>query len=484
MKKILFFMAAVCLAVCFLAPSAQARRKKHHVEEPARKPVVPKQEDFSHHFPVAILSDTPLQKIILTEGVYRKSRRGDNGDIRVFNGAGQSVPFYLKAQIPVRLENSDGFDAPFFPVRVSASESQAMDVYVETNERGAIVNVRQTPPQTEAPVTTYLIDLSEVVSDPVIGRVTEISISGKEGQGQAIGELSVKTGDDLVNWRVLVPKWTFVDMDYAGKKLSNRTIKFDSMHGRYLRLDWIQAPKGYEIDNVYVGYTLEHEIPPERQSFAFHGNKIEDGKWRFSWEGYFPLESAQIGFLQKNTFVEAEFHDVDRRRTRYSGPLYNLDVDGHRLTSEEIPLNSPSQTWDLTILSGSAGERSPEATFYWTPHELIFLQQGSPPYVLAVGNALTWFADENTWNKSYFENLNLPVATAELGLATAVVVPEVVKPAEVQTGIPRKYYLWVALGGGVLFLGYFAFTLLKEMNRAPGNPSNKNATKKDHFRTD
>src|SRR5437868_2190279 len=52
---------------------------------------------FAQRFALQLQDGAPAYSVALSPAVYEASRRGDLGDLRVFNGAGEAVPYALDA---------------------------------------------------------------------------------------------------------------------------------------------------------------------------------------------------------------------------------------------------------------------------------------------------------------------------------------------------------------------------------------------------
>ena len=75
-------------------------------------------EDFGYAVPIEFAPGDALYVLRLPEAVYRHAVRVDLGDLRVFNGAGEPVPYALRQPAPLLGKADTGVRLPQFPCAV------------------------------------------------------------------------------------------------------------------------------------------------------------------------------------------------------------------------------------------------------------------------------------------------------------------------------------------------------------------------------
>ena len=123
----------------------------------------------------------------------------------------------------------------------------------------------------------------------------------------------------------------------------------------------------------------------------------DDGTvYEFDSGGWFPVDTIIIEFAERNTLahvnVLSRSSPAEAWRRRFAGPAYEIYADHLTLSSEPIVVPVRSERyWRLEVdrASGGIGRRKPGLRIAWRPHELFFVAEGAPPFLLAFGSTQT-----------------------------------------------------------------------------------------------
>ena len=170
--------------------------------------------DFAYGIPLTADGREALYEVALPAEVYRGVARPDLGDLRIFNGAGEVVPYALRPRRVTTTEASKPVSITLFPLRAPAG----------TTVDGLSISVQRRPDGTSAvqvatakgdeggrKAIAYLINLS---GQEEVLRWLELEWS--HGPGGFAGKLRVDASDDLVAWRTLVASAPMVSLEAAG----------------------------------------------------------------------------------------------------------------------------------------------------------------------------------------------------------------------------------------------------------------------------
>ncbi len=118
--------------------------------------------DFAHGIPLTTVGNRAIHELALPVEVYQGVVDAGLNDMRVFNAAGESLPFRLQwpeADGPVTTEQT----LPFFPVEVAAdTNSSNHALALELDDSGRIIGIHSSAEAGERTQRVYIIDTSDV----------------------------------------------------------------------------------------------------------------------------------------------------------------------------------------------------------------------------------------------------------------------------------------------------------------------------------
>lgn len=460
-------MRALCvfLAVCTTAVFGQERR-----------------DQYLHAARIGGAGEDSHYRFTLPADTYRGVTRADLGDLRVFNGAGEPVPY---AFVPLRpaTHKPAVHAAKLFPLR--GDEAKGMDglnVRIRhTAGGGTSVDVSTSPASKRRKLLGYILDPGEL---KVPFEALALDWQSREG---FTGTARVEGSEDLKYWRTLAGAATVLYLEHAGQRLERRRIELAGARARYLRISFNGVPADFVLKGVQVELRPD-KAEPAREWLALLGRAVPDrpGEYEFDTGGHFPVDRLRFALPQQNTVaqvqvlaryrVESRRGSEDRWQPMTSATLYRLRRNGTEVTNADLAVGpSASRHWLLRVdqRGGGLGSGEVRLEIGWVPHQVVFAARGAEPFTLAYGMKIAkpGALPITAVLPDYKEGEAIALKTASLA-ATAAPAPRAAAGfseyfrESVDSGQAKKWALWAALVVGVLLLVWMAFALLKQV----GNP--------------
>jgi hypothetical protein len=404
-------------------------------------------------------------------------------DVRVFNAAGEVVPFaVLRKSDVVRatpVVQTRAYAAhPLFTSSTSGKPAGgAVEVRVDASGNGTSAWVRwdgnagKSLPADAQPLQAALFDTRAEKQT-----LAALDIKG-EWPRNALVHLELASSDDLLDWTPLPVKGPLFRFDGADAP-SNSTLELQqaqSLQGRYLRLRWA-GQEGVKVQSFTARVAATLSLPAPVRAALPAGTP--DGS-SLTWALPFatPMAALHLQALQDNTLVPVRIsgrNDAAQLwRTLASSVVYRLDTVGQGSSNAPVALQGASvralrveSSNGLPLPSGGL-----QATVEFAPVQLAFLASGAGPYTLAAGRANTAAAAVDAGllgSVSSAKLAELPVATVQQLRADAPDAPHVWAAALLPAGTSlRSLLLWGVLLVGVLVLAGVAYSLLRQLNTKP-----------------
>lgn len=472
MKKLLIPALAVLLAAPALA------------EAPLRP------DNFGQRAVIATADGGPFYRVNLPIAVYQGVKRPDLGDLRVFNGRGEVVPYALLREQAQTQSRQSEHEVPFFPLPAAAGangDATALSVTVRQTGDGTLVAVRQSPQSVKAAgaVRGVVIDASKLRDKAV--RSLRLGV----GRSSApFHSYVLETSSDLQHWRLLKSDAQLVHLSHEGHQVVNERTEWQGGADRYLRLTWAEPEQAPAIRSVQLGVieTAPGE-PVEIWSPWLTPRVVENNVYEYALPGYLPLEKLRFDLPQINTLTPVNIQRLvpasERRGHRHRSEAYWETLSRtvlYRLQSPQGEIRSP----DIELFrfpearlrlvadarAGGIGAEPPSLQVGFVPHVLVFLARGEGPFVLA------WGADAvssgelpvSTLLPGYegVHKLKAGIATLSLsaGATTATAAPAGSKGADKVAEPSSKWILWSVMIVGLLVLASMARSLLGQLRPA------------------
>jgi len=424
-------------------------------------------EDFAFAMPVEGLGGDALHRVAIPQAVYESAAFADLRDLRVFNGAGEVVPYAFRP-VERASERPPPVALPIFPIQ-GPRDARSEDLDLSFDKSGGKVSVRlssrQAKPGPQA-LLGYLIDAS-VLKTPLNG----IEVDWGKAAADRLVPVRLEAGDDLKHWATLAADAPLGGLSHAGRRLERKAIEYRPLKAKYLRLMWTDATQAIELKAI-VGLSPEQHAQPERswKEVVATPDAGKPGEYLADLGGRFPLERLALRLPQENTIVPVRFLSRGKPEDRWTPVThtvaYRLNQNGRELVSPDITVGLNSHRyWLLRVdpAAGGIGSGSLIVRAGWTPREIVFTARGSGPFRLAYGNS-----------KAQVGSLSIEALVPgwrtdqEPKMSVAATGP-VQKLAGEAAALPRadlkKWGLWSALFAGVAVLAWMAWRLSKQMQR-------------------
>ncbi|MGD8416994.1 MAG: DUF3999 domain-containing protein [Pseudomonadales bacterium] len=429
------------------------------------------QADFARGRVLETTDDSPAQRLAMPDDVYEWVVRPDLGDLRVFNSNQEEVPYTVVR--PQRTEEYTHWEPlPIFPLpRLEGKLTADPRIEIQMNDKGAIVDFAPGVAALE-PATAFLLDATNLDSAP-----TELRLDWEGSQAKDfVGRVKVEAGDDLDEWETLVDSATIARLENAGHVIEVNEISLPPRKARYLRISEVEGDGSLVLSRAEARHRRT-DLPVRRWK-SLEGKSV-DGGYEFESGGHFPIDRLQLTepgdasyLVNARLFSRTTASEKWRNRGEYT--FYRTNIEGETVQEEPLALGHREQYWrvefdafDDTTLT------EPTMRIGWLPDELVFLQQGPAPYVLAYGQA---GVEPHEWPlHQLLQRLHGGPELVDIGaLPYARALdpemlggPERLKPPPEPTDW-QTVVLWSVLVLGVLVVSLFAWRLLRSPRPSQG----------------
>lgn len=469
-----------------------------------RSPVAPK--DFAQSIDIQLESGHPFYELELTEVVYLNLRQSNLGDIRIYNGANQPVPFAMQTAPHARTTRSTTKQSllHFFPLYADKGRNlDDLRIHVNTTGEGSIVDIKVGNGKQDSPQKkriAYLVDAS-AFKQPV----SEFQLNWiPENADTQLVKLRLEYSDDLVVWKRINIDNVLARLEYKGYQLSKPIVRAGNTEAKYFRLSWPESRAGFTMQKLTAFSYAKMTEEPEFTWSTIKGIPDPDQANTFVYDtgGYLPAQRARIvlpaGLTAASASLEStsrlttdpasmvrrrDLSDVvdprrilrdDRSRRHgpywrghsYYKPVYDIEVSGVRLKSDDIRFYKTTDRYWRIRFNPDADQvtEAPELRLGWLPDKLLFLAAGKPPYRLLVGNDTAisrGIVDSALIHQ--MRNRDMQPAVATLGEASVQSAGQRKGGGKFSSNATLNWILWGVMGAGVLMLVWMTQRLLKQM---------------------
>ena len=438
----------------------------------------PRPDEFAARFDLATQGDGPFFRVALTADVVRHSQSPELADLRVYNAAGEPVPFALTAPLADELRTTPVALA-VYPVtaRVLAAAAAGGRMAIRSQGTSTTVIIDGASEANAAPVdrvAAYLLDARGVRE---LGVAVELDA---RFAGAQLVPITVEASRDLKTWHPLAvgePVYRLGDGDAQATRTSVRFARAEPLEGQFLRLTWPAATPFTLFGATAATIPAERPPPPDVRLELEAPVQVETHA--FEWQVPTPVGITALEVRPTEANVVAPVTVFGRPGVGEPwlaigrGVVYRIGTGGVDTSSPPLRVRPGSyRTIKLVPDAGSALGDAPAAAVRLPPRELLFLARGGP-FALVVGNAgagRTALAPA-TLIPDYRPEAVRAFATATLGPAQ-VDPGRVASPPRTLLGVDaRTALLWAILLGAVALLAGFALSLLRKLRRAEGGES-------------
>lgn len=450
--------------------------------------------DYSAGLPLVTRAGEAMHRVELPLSVYAGIQYADLRDVRVFNRAGELVPFALAGDRPAPPPPGSAFTPPVFPVwgEVGKAPNQ-LDVRIEQRDDGSVVSIKtkglkdalgnkgskgklRTPVERYA--IAYIIDASKI--DSPIAAMTPQWRAAPENY---VGTVRIEAGEDLKEWRPLLIGAPLAFLSQGGARLIQDSYRFTPVRAKYFRI--VLSPRAPEMVALNAeGPSTQPET--RRQSVRVSGRAgTNPGEIEFDLGLRAPVDRIRIVVPQPNALAPLRL-DVrpDPRgewRPVVATVAYRIVRDGIELASPAVPIAlNPSPRWRAVVdqSGGGFGSALPELEASWPVRNLVFLARGEGPFLLAFGrqDAQPAQLPLSTLIPGYQDGGETAFPLAETGALRSAPAPAPSRmPQFIGDADPKKVGLWAALIIGVLVLALMAWRLSRQLKDGATNRAGDDA---------
>ncbi|MDR2173004.1 MAG: DUF3999 domain-containing protein [Burkholderiales bacterium] len=472
------------------------------------------QTGFRHYFALELEGNASYYLFRFTPEVHQALMSPGGRDFRIINADGHPVPYAFGGSIETKEETPKEpilYSAPWFPLPHEQGGKSVQDGFVIGADGALRVRERQIESEHRS---GDIVDLSGVPgrakegeqgngkNDPDLGALFVRIDALTGGVGEYLGTVEVLASDDLQNWTSITTV-QLLRLNRYGQTLERERIDvggaLPSGLPRYLQLRWRSAPPviaGIDLE-LFPKNTDAAQARQKRQDeFRYWreqlpGQMLPEGQVHFDTGGVFPVDRLRFHLPRPNTMVPVKLYsrsdESDSWQLISRETLYRLQgPDGiEQETPETRIVPNRDRFWKIAVendnrYSGASNTRegqegsgkgnsefggTPLLSVGWRPETVTFLAHGTPPFLLAVGNAQAM--DDSIPVTRLLAGDKPYLATARIGAAQPAPANEPVISSAAEAALQkekiRRYILWGVLLAVVALLALMAWKVAKHV---------------------
>ncbi len=409
----------------------------------------------------------PLYRIDLPVDALYGTAWPDLRDLRVFNGQGEAVPFWLlRPERPTSQEQSVALR--IFPLPAKTETGSEGKLVVRTDRQQIELTLPGGETEEHRTAATYLLELEQDDSRPALAR---LRFDWKRTDTNWQGRVTVLGSNDLSDWE-MVGAGTLADLksDQSGLRISEITLSHYRTKWRYwlVRFDDSSAPTLASVAGIHAEQVAK--IAPLALSMS--GQRISPTEYEFALPQALPLAGLRIELPVMNAVANVELATRSAEKHAWSplgaSTLYRFNGDGERQTQGDITADERIvQALRIVVKGAGWGDGLPQIQALVEPRIVVFNARGKEPFILAWGaRAVSTTAamppDQIPGHANGKSIEDIPFAS--IGEAVKLGGPErlTAQSATERRAGWQKIALWVVLVAGAAALAWLALRLIRE----------------------
>ena len=437
--------------------------------------------DFQWHATLDTGGRSGLVRVPLPGEALARLQSRSASDLRVFDGAGQPVPYALAAPpLPDAAARKPTAAIPALPLHAAEAgrvlPRGAVQVKVDSSNAAQSVWVQlggnAVPASADARRLPAALFDTRALKDPITALVLKATLPPNVPV-----QVRASTSADLASWTPVDLQGRIYRFEGEGAPANDRLELREPLRleQRYLRLDWA-GQEGVAVESL-TGLVAAGPPQPARPSTTLVAPQA-DGAAALEWELPFatPLAQLEITTARANTLLPLRILGRNQvsQPWRFLGHavVYRLGPPGQESINLPATLQHPSVHWlRVEATHGTRLQGVPLAVrALFEPVDLVFVAGGQAPYQLAAGREATPAAALPVGMLAATTSTRI----SELPLAQlrdAQGVPPTARPAWLPRGLDKRTAgLWAVLVLGVLVLGGVAWSLLRQVRHGDAPP--------------
>lgn len=429
-------------------------------------------QDYREQWPLQLSApQAGAYRLMLGEAQYRSAVSPELADVQVFNAQGQALPAALFSADQPLAQAAQWQALPWFPLPAQGGGAgDDLQLLTERNTDGSVrrVEARLGRSVGNAGPGGWLVDASALRTG-----VQALRLDWQASQALQV-RVRVEASDDLRDWQRVADDVALVDLQHDGRRLQQRRIEI-GRQAKYFRIvpvsgDALPALSSVQAERVPVAQAIDWQW----RSLA--GSAGKPGEFEYTLDGRFPIAQADIATAD-NSVVQWTLLSRDDPNQPWqvrAGPwvAYQLQDTAQRRQSQSqaqsLAVPTRDRYWKLTASQAQVAT-APTLKLGYQPEALVFLSQGEAPFSVAAGSVRA-------------ARIDAPVGTViaqlreQQGAQWQPALATVQGPAQPLGGDAavqaardwKRWLLWGLLVLGVLIVGGFAMSLLRQKPQQSG----------------
>ncbi len=434
----------------------------------------PAPEDFAYGLPVEVSGDAAAYRVPLPVSVYQTAVQPDLGDLRVFNGHRDVVPYALERP-DAGMSARQSMRLPLF--RLKDNSAAALDAVRITIESGESAGPPSAGPRTAGPrtavniqapagapagagSTSYLAD-ARAADAPLAALI----VDWPEDAADFAGRLQIEAGDSLGQWRTITTSAPVANLHTDGEHLVERRLEVPPTEAKFWRLSWVGAQAPFALTGL-VAEPAREAVDAARANLVVFGraDAAQAGEFEFDLGARPPVDRVNLELPEVNTTLGVDLLSRPDPRSSWRpivhGGMYRLKSEGTELRNGPIHIaRDTDRYWRARVdpRGGGLGRGAPRLSVGWVAQNVIFLARGPGPYLIAYGSAVAAPAE------SSLDSIPKGVVIGAGTAATPIQLGGVARLAAAPSVQWKQGLLWAVLIIAAGLLAWMAMRLAREM---------------------
>lgn len=434
--------------------------------------------DFSFLAPITLEGKGPLHQLTLTPEAYAAIARRDRGDVRVFNGAGELVPYAVVRAAEAQTQDRPLKALPFFALRGAAEPAIGeLQVRVDKRRDGSLSAVVSSGPDGAAAKVErgYLIDAS-ALKEAIAGFKFDWPADSADSETAVMVEAS----DDLSRWRTLLTFAPLLRLRHGDALIEHNKVEFGATRAKYFRVSWVESKPALNIKGVSAAFPLTVKEANRQWTRHSPSESKSGGEYFFEISASAPVDRVRLEVADPYAIVPMTLSIRDREGDKWRSPKSVL-VSGFGVLSEQAQrpghqVHDTARYWMAKSDRRQVGAKIGDVVLHvgWIPDRIIFNARGEGPFTLAAGNRQMSGAALGV--ETLVPGFGTPQAhkllPAKVEAVAANPQSTVEHKVNERMGIEdetdvKRFVLWMALVAAVAAIGYMALRLMRQLPAEP-----------------